>query len=220
MLLFGASIVLLEAFLGVQLACGAHLTDETSSTRGLKHAGRPRSSRRSVLNETSLRSRALPDFNPLYSTTQLTAQNVPWTTTPFNPPGIPLAVRSPYISTWLWGGERKIASCQISLRQYVLTDSLTRTFLCCICSGNNDRGGELSTQFSSFWNGNTLPWCGVIQVDGQTYTWMGISSNCGGTQALQKSLTFTATQTVFVMSTGSVDVSIATHSVNILRRFS
>lgn len=31
-------------------------------------------------------------------------QDITWSTTPFNPTGIPLAVRSPYVSTWLWGG--------------------------------------------------------------------------------------------------------------------
>ena len=35
---------------------------------------------------------------------QFAAQDVTWSTTPFNPTGIPLAVRSPYLSTWLWGG--------------------------------------------------------------------------------------------------------------------
>ena len=28
-----------------------------------------------------------------------------WQSTPFNPPAIPLAVRSPYLSTWLQGGD-------------------------------------------------------------------------------------------------------------------
>jgi hypothetical protein len=33
------------------------------------------------------------------------AQNTPdWQATPFNPPAIPLAVRSPYLSAWLQGG--------------------------------------------------------------------------------------------------------------------
>ncbi|KAJ7260577.1 hypothetical protein C8J57DRAFT_1471634 [Mycena rebaudengoi] len=37
-------------------------------------------------------------FAALYA---LQASAVSWTTTPFNPPSIPLAVRSPYLSTWL-----------------------------------------------------------------------------------------------------------------------
>ena len=34
------------------------------------------------------------------------AQNGPsrWTATPFNPPALPLAVRSPYLNTWLLQG--------------------------------------------------------------------------------------------------------------------
>ena len=77
-----------------------------------------------------------------------------------------------------------------------------------IFSGTNDRGGDLTAGFAGFWNGNSLPWCGVVQVDGQAYTWMGVAASCGGMQATQMSLTFTATQSIFVLRAGAVDVSI------------
>lgn len=72
------------------------------------------------------------------------------------------------------------------------------------------RFGDLTTQQPSFWNGNTLPWCGTLFVDGQAYTWMGIPSNCapGGIQATQRSMSFTASKTTFVMRAGTVDVSL------------
>lgn len=56
--------------------------------------------------------------------------------------------------------------------------------------------------------GNTLPWCGTVLVDGQAYTWMGIPSNCapGGIQATQRSMSFTASKTTFVMQAGTVNV--------------
>ncbi|KAK9899072.1 putative glutaminase A [Cystobasidium minutum MCA 4210] len=105
--------------------------------------------------------------------------DITWEVSPFNPTSIPLAVRSPYLSTWLWGG-------------------------------TNDRFGDLTTQQASFWNGNTLPWCGTVLVDGQAYTWMGIPSNCapGGIQATQRSMSFTASKTTFVMRAGTVDITI------------
>ncbi|KAF8609026.1 hypothetical protein BDV93DRAFT_466201 [Ceratobasidium sp. AG-I] len=37
------------------------------------------------------------------------AQNVSWQTTPFNPPQFPLAVKSPYTSTWMHGGTAALA---------------------------------------------------------------------------------------------------------------
>ena len=94
--------------------------------------------------------------------------------------GIPLAVRSPYLSTWLWGGA-------------------------------NDRGGNLATQFATFWNGNNLPWCGTLLINGITYTWMGVPSICSpntGRGATQLSLNLTATSTTFVMRAGPVDVTV------------
>ena len=38
-----------------------------------------------------------------------TALAIPWTATPFNPAAFPLAVRSPYLSTWLPQGSGQLA---------------------------------------------------------------------------------------------------------------
>lgn len=65
------------------------------------------------------------------------------TFTPIKPPSQPLAVRSPYLSTWQPAGS----------------------------GGGN--GGYLAGQWPSFWNGRTLGWQGLIRVDGTTYNWMG-----------------------------------------------
>ncbi|KAM0751569.1 DUF1793-domain-containing protein [Meredithblackwellia eburnea MCA 4105] len=99
---------------------------------------------------------------------------VTWQTTPFNPTAIPLAVRSPYVSTWLFAGERD---------------------------------GDLTTVEPLFWNGQPTPWCGLVRVDGVAYRWMG-DGNCGtATQGVQRSMTFTASSTTFVITTGPVNVT-------------
>ncbi|KXS96817.1 hypothetical protein AC578_8303 [Pseudocercospora eumusae] len=67
--------------------------------------------------------------------------------TPQRPPAIPLAVRSPYLSTWQAAGS----------------------------DGGN--GGFLAGQWPTFWAGQINGWCGLIRVDDQTYTWMGKPDN-------------------------------------------
>lgn len=65
------------------------------------------------------------------------------TFTPIKPPSQPLAVRSPYLSTWQAAGS----------------------------GGGN--GGYLAGQWTSFWNDRTLGWQGLVKVDGTAYNWMG-----------------------------------------------
>ncbi|KAK6428656.1 hypothetical protein LTR95_015200, partial [Oleoguttula sp. CCFEE 5521] len=62
---------------------------------------------------------------------------------PTRPPAIPLAVRSPYLSTWQRAGS----------------------------DGGN--GGYLAGQWPSFWTGAVTGWTGLIRVDNTTYTFMG-----------------------------------------------
>ncbi|KAE8354265.1 hypothetical protein BDV28DRAFT_147287 [Aspergillus coremiiformis] len=65
------------------------------------------------------------------------------TFSPVRPPALPLAVKSPYLSTWLSAGK----------------------------DGGN--GGYLAGQWPTFWFGQINGWAGQIRVDGSTYTWMG-----------------------------------------------
>ncbi|KAI5367499.1 Putative six-hairpin glycosidase superfamily [Septoria linicola] len=62
---------------------------------------------------------------------------------PARPPAIPLAVRTPYLSTWQAAG----------------------------ADGGN--GGYLAGQWPTFWAGQINGWAGLIRVDDETYTWMG-----------------------------------------------
>ncbi|KAL0573007.1 hypothetical protein V5O48_008953 [Marasmius crinis-equi] len=103
-------------------------------------------------------------------------QALAWTASPFNPPSIPLAVRTPYLSAWLPQGA----------------------------------GAALNDVWPTFWAGQTLGWAGFVKVDGTAYSWLGTPSVPGATfnKATQKSFTFTATQSTFVLSAGPVDLTV------------
>ncbi|KAK1226439.1 hypothetical protein PQX77_010603 [Marasmius sp. AFHP31] len=103
-------------------------------------------------------------------------QALAWTATPFNPPSIPLAVRTPYVSAWLPQGA----------------------------------GKALNDVWPTFWTGQILGWAGFAKVDGVAYSWLGAPSVPGAsfTKATQKSFTFTATQSTFVLSAGPVDLTV------------
>lgn len=64
---------------------------------------------------------------------------------PLRPPALPLAVKSPYLSTWQQAGSE----------------------------GGN--GGYLPGQWPTFWSGQVVGWEGFIRVDNKTYQWMGFS---------------------------------------------
>ncbi|KAL4873612.1 hypothetical protein BDV12DRAFT_81320 [Aspergillus spectabilis] len=69
--------------------------------------------------------------------------NAASTFSPARPPALPLAVKSPYLSTWLPAGR----------------------------DGGN--GGYLAEEWPTFWEGQITGWAGLIRVDGHVYTWMG-----------------------------------------------
>ncbi|KAJ5510299.1 hypothetical protein N7453_002402 [Penicillium expansum] len=89
------------------------------------------------------------------------------TFSPARPPAIPLAVRSPYLSTWLDVGS----------------------------DGGN--GGYLAGQWPVFWQNQITGWAGMIRVDGNTYTWMGLP----GTKTVnQTAFEYTSTKSIFTMN--------------------
>ena len=63
--------------------------------------------------------------------------------TPLRPPSLPLAVKSPYLSTWQQAGS----------------------------DGGN--GGYLNGQWPTFWQGQITGWAGYVRVDNITYAWLG-----------------------------------------------
>jgi len=69
-------------------------------------------------------------------------------------------------------------------------------------------GAALNDVWPTFWTGSTLGWAGYIKVDGTTYTFLGAPNTSGANKATQKSMTFTATQSTFVLTAGPVDVTV------------
>ncbi|KAI0737538.1 DUF1793-domain-containing protein [Daedaleopsis nitida] len=72
------------------------------------------------------------------------------------------------------------------------------------------QGTALNAAWPSFWTGSILGWAGFAKVDGVAYNWMGLPGVPGATvnKATQKSLQFTSTQSIFVMTAGPVDLTI------------
>ncbi|KAF7718747.1 Glutaminase [Penicillium ucsense] len=90
---------------------------------------------------------------------------------PARPPALPLAVKSPYLSTWQDAGS----------------------------DGGN--GGYLAGQWPVFWNNQVTGWCGLIRVDGTTYTWMGLPN----TKLVdQTAFEYTSTKSIFTMNVGGM----------------
>ncbi|TFK45401.1 DUF1793-domain-containing protein [Heliocybe sulcata] len=98
---------------------------------------------------------------------------VNWTAMPFNPPSVPLAVRSPYLNTWLAQGT----------------------------------GAQLNDGWPTFWTGAIVGWAGYVKVDGTTYTFLGVPGNSGTQKAVQKNLTWTSTESTFLMTAGGIDLT-------------
>ncbi|KAJ7590931.1 DUF1793-domain-containing protein [Mycena floridula] len=71
-------------------------------------------------------------------------------------------------------------------------------------------GTALNDAWATFWTGQILGWVGFVKVDGVAYSFLGIPDVAGATftKATQKSAKFTATQSIFVMSAGPVDLTI------------
>ncbi|KAK6217602.1 hypothetical protein LQW54_003324 [Pestalotiopsis sp. IQ-011] len=69
------------------------------------------------------------------------------TFSPARPPSVPIAVKSPYLNTWLNAGS----------------------------DGGN--GGYLAGEWTTFWDQGITAWVGLIRVDGVAYNWMGAPPN-------------------------------------------
>ncbi|KAL1998449.1 hypothetical protein VTN02DRAFT_6160 [Thermoascus thermophilus] len=95
---------------------------------------------------------------------------------PARPPALPLAVKSPYVNTWLDAGR------------------------------DGGDGGYLPGQWPVFWTNQVTGWTGMIRVDGEVYTWMGLP---GSRLVNQTSYRYTSTRSVFAMDVaGAVAMNI------------
>ncbi|EIM81332.1 DUF1793-domain-containing protein [Stereum hirsutum FP-91666 SS1] len=71
-------------------------------------------------------------------------------------------------------------------------------------------GTSLNGAWPQFWTGSTLGWAGFVKVDGTAYSFLGAAAVSGSTfsQATQQSATFTATQSIFILTAGGVDLTV------------
>ncbi|KAI2618159.1 glutaminase A [Hypoxylon sp. NC1633] len=80
---------------------------------------------------------------------------------PARPPAIPLAVKGPYLNSWLDVGS----------------------------DGGN--GGHLAGEWAKFWTQQVTGWTGFIRVDGTAYTWLGAAPGADVVDQLEFSYTST-----------------------------
>ncbi|EIN10412.1 DUF1793-domain-containing protein [Punctularia strigosozonata HHB-11173 SS5] len=68
-------------------------------------------------------------------------------------------------------------------------------------------GTALNAAWPQFWTGSTLGWAGYIKVDNTVYNFLGAPDVAGASKAVQKSLEFTSTQSIFVLDAGPVELT-------------
>lgn len=120
------------------------------------------------------------------------------TFSPARPPAIPLAVRSPYLSTWQPAG--------IYFEVDSLRSALTLTMTLVGSDGGN--GGYLAGQWPSFWNGAVTGWTGLIRIDNTTYTFLGAPKPLPTTMN-QTSFLYTSTRSTFIMEGGGIAMNVS-----------
>ncbi|KAI5922664.1 glutaminase GtaA [Camillea tinctor] len=86
---------------------------------------------------------------------------------PVRPPAIPLAVKAPYLNTWLDAGS----------------------------DGGN--GGYLAGEWPTFWQQQVTGWQGYIRVDGSAYVWMGGYGGTGNADQTEFTYSSTRSNFVF-----------------------
>ncbi|KAI1635106.1 glutaminase GtaA [Biscogniauxia mediterranea] len=89
------------------------------------------------------------------------------TFSPVRPPAIPLAVKAPYLNTWLDAGS----------------------------DGGN--GGYLAGEWPTFWQQQVTGWQGFVRVDGTPYAWMGAAPGADNVDQTDFSYTSTRSNFVF-----------------------
>ncbi|GAA5908926.1 hypothetical protein JCM6882_004946, partial [Rhodosporidiobolus microsporus] len=107
---------------------------------------------------------------------------------PLLPPAIPLAVKSPYLNAWL------------------------------PTSGENGSKGYLAGSWARHWpvryaesyREHRLSWAGLIQVDGETFEFLGAplsASSANAKVARQTAFLYTATRSIFSFEAGGVELN-------------
>ncbi|KAJ7481103.1 hypothetical protein B0H11DRAFT_1232531 [Mycena galericulata] len=71
-------------------------------------------------------------------------------------------------------------------------------------------GQALNDVWPQYWTGSTLGWAGLVNVDGETYSFLGnpVVSGVTFAKAIQTSAKFTATQSTFFMTAGPIELTV------------
>lgn len=98
-----------------------------------------------------------------------------WTASPFNPPAVPLAVRSPYLSAWLPQGQNALSLG--STWPTFWTGKVSPRAICFVYQAHQIF--------------KIVGWAGYVRVDGKAYSFLGDAAvpEVDVTVATQKSLT-------------------------------
>lgn len=115
-----------------------------------------------------------------------------FTSTPFGLNAIPLAVRHPYLNSYLLNGTTSTLSN--SWPQF--WDGLVSNKWLSSCTG------RLFDLYKKYLTG----WAGYVRVDGQAYRFLGQSPGAPGQAANQTSVSWTPTQSTFQFSAGPVAI--------------
>lgn len=97
--------------------------------------------------------------------------DVSWTVSPFNPPAVPLAVRSPYLSAWLVQGSGSALNGDWA-KFWTGTVSIISFSDKCVFVDSHPQ---------------IVGWAGYVKVDGHSYVFLG-SPSVAADKAIQKSL--------------------------------
>ena len=131
-----------------------------------------------------------------------------WIPEPFNPPNLPLAVKSPYVNCWLPQGPN--SSQANALWPQTWNNSVSDELVSCAStqwifkSLHKEKIIKLSYWLPSL---QILGWNAAIRVDGQPYNLLGIPGVLTQANANQTNVLFTPTRTSFLFMAGAINVN-------------
>lgn len=121
---------------------------------------------------------------------------ISWSATPFSPPAYPLAVRSPYLNTWLPQG---FGPTQFNVHTWPNHWNIDNTV-----SPDPSRRTSLYLVYVK-----VVGWYASAVVDGKAYRIIGVAPIDGVSIANQTATEFTSTQTTVVLTAGPMQITVS-----------
>ena len=148
------------------------------------------------------------------STLVLAQTGPPWIARPFNPPALPLAVRSPYVNAWHPQGNGPSAINTNWPQMWPINN--VRPRLDPLLSSSQSKRCRLTCFLLSSLcflpiqsaNSQNLGWYAAIQVDGTTFRLLGGASVPAVNLSDQTAVEFTPTRTSVISTAGPVEVNL------------